>query len=61
MGFDGVLISDYGAVEEMISHGYAEDTAHAAQLALEAGVDIDMMSSAYLGNLAALVRGGAVP
>lgn len=61
MEFDGVLISDYGAVEEMISHGYAEDTAHAAQLALEAGVDIDMMSNAYLGKLAALVRDGALP
>ncbi|MBQ8640199.1 MAG: glycoside hydrolase family 3 C-terminal domain-containing protein [Lachnospiraceae bacterium] len=51
MGFDGVLISDYAAVEELIPHGIAADKREAAKLALEAGVDIDMMSDVYLHYL----------
>ena len=39
LGFDGVLISDYSAVEELIPHGIAEDKREAAKLAIEAGVE----------------------
>lgn len=60
MGFEGVLISDYAAVVEMINHGIAEDSREAAKLAIEAGVDIDMVSDAYLKYLAELVRSGEV-
>lgn len=60
MGFDGVLISDYGAVEEMVAHGFAEDCKEAAKLAIRAGVDIDMVSNAYIKYLAELVRSGEV-
>lgn len=60
MGFDGVLISDYGAVEEMVAHGFAEDCKDAAKLAIHAGVDIDMVSNAYVKYLADLVRCGEV-
>ena len=57
-GFDGVVISDYGAIGELIRHGVAADVAEAAALALNAGVDIDMMSLAYRDGLpAALDRG----
>ncbi|MBV8961985.1 MAG: glycoside hydrolase family 3 C-terminal domain-containing protein [Hyphomicrobiales bacterium] len=42
-GFSGVMISDYSAIAELITHGVAEDKAQAAALALDAGVDIDMM------------------
>lgn len=51
MGFDGVLISDYAAILEMIAHGYSEDVKDAARKALEAGVDIDMMTNVYAANL----------
>lgn len=47
LNFDGVLISDWDAISEVISHGVAADLAKAADLALTAGVDIDMMSFAY--------------
>jgi beta-glucosidase len=47
LGFDGVVISDYHAVAELLNHGVAADLAEAAALALKAGVDIDMMSDAY--------------
>ncbi len=61
MGFDGVLISDYSAVDEMINHGIAQDSREAAKLAIMAGVDIDMVSNAYVKYLAELVREGEVP
>ncbi len=60
MGFDGLLISDYSAVDEMISHGIAEDSREAAKLAILAGVDMDMVSNAYIRYLAELVRTGEV-
>ena len=60
MGFDGVLISDYSAVDEMIRHGIAEDSREAAKLAILAGVDMDMVSNAYVKYLAELVRDGEV-
>jgi beta-glucosidase len=57
-GFDGVMISDYNAIAELIPHGIAGDVAEAAALALKAGVDIDLMASAYTKGLpAALDRG----
>jgi beta-glucosidase len=57
-GFDGVIVSDYNAVAELIRHGVAGDLAEAAAAALRAGVDIDMMSGAYSqGLVPALARG----
>lgn len=44
-GFDGVVITDYAAIQELIVHGVAEDAGEAAFLAMEAGVDIDMKTS----------------
>ncbi|MHA3065406.1 beta-glucosidase BglX [Lacticaseibacillus saniviri] len=45
--FNGVLISDWDAIGELVHHGVAGDLSAAADLALKAGVDIDMMSFAY--------------
>jgi len=59
-GFDGVIVSDYGAVGELVRHGIAADAAEAAALALNAGVDLDMMSRAYLTSLPAALDGGLV-
>ena len=56
LGFDGVLISDWTAIEELIPHGYCEDRKDAAAKALHAGVDIDMMSGVYPQYLCRLVR-----
>lgn len=58
MGFDGVLISDYSAVVETISHGSSEDQRDAAKKSMIAGCDIDMMSECYLHQLEGLVRDG---
>lgn len=47
LGFDGVVISDWAAVIEMVAHRVAADKKEAAELAFEAGVDMDMMSDCY--------------
>ncbi|MCH4160278.1 MAG: beta-glucosidase BglX [Bifidobacterium sp.] len=60
-GFDGVVISDFGAVKEMIAHGVAADERDAAKLAIKAGVDIEMMTICYLRNLKELIESGEVP
>lgn len=60
MEFDGVLISDWAAIEELIYHGYAKDRKEAAGLAMNAGVDIDMMTGIYSKNLASLIEDGTV-
>ena len=57
-GFDGVLISDWGAVHELIPHGIAENGSEAARLALQAGVDIEMMTADYLTCGEEMVRRG---
>src|ERR1700753_2173294 len=60
LGFDGVVISDYNAIAELIHHGVAADIAEAAALALRAGVDIDMMSNAYNAGLPTALQRGLV-
>ena len=58
--FRGVVISDYSAVRELISHDAAGNEKEAAQLALNAGIDIEMMSICFLENGESLVRNGEV-
>jgi beta-glucosidase len=58
VGFDGVLISDYNAVAELLNHGVAADLVEAAALALNAGVDIDMTSGAYVQCLPEALKRG---
>ena len=60
MGFDGIVISDWGAVGEMVNHGFCEDRKEAAERALKAGVDIDMCSDCYADYLVDLVREGVI-
>ncbi|MDQ0391168.1 glycoside hydrolase family 3 N-terminal domain-containing protein [Labrys monachus] len=58
LGFEGVVISDYNAIAELLHHGVAADLAEAAALALQVGIDIDMVSNAYRKHLPeALARG----
>jgi beta-glucosidase len=59
-GFDGVIVSDYGAIAELMAHGVAADIAEAAALALQAGVDIDLMGDAYARGLPGALERGRV-
>src|ERR1019366_285453 len=60
LGFDGVLVSDYNAVAELIRHGVAPDLPEPAAQALKAGVDIDMMADAYRRGLPVALERGLV-
>jgi len=60
-GFDGVVVSDYTSVAELINHGFAANMKEAARLSILAGLDVDMMSNAYLDYLPELVNEGTVP
>ena len=55
-----MLISDFAAILETVAHRSSKDAADAAKKALEAGVDIDMMTSVYAANLCRLVEEGEV-
>lgn len=54
--WNGFIVSDWGSIGEMIAHGYAENKKHAAQIALNAGSDMDMESYAYEANLEKLLE-----
>lgn len=59
-GFDGVLVSDYTGVMELMHHGIAANPAEAGARALNAGVDIDMVSEIYRKDMPKAVRAGKV-
>src|SRR5687767_6963415 len=59
-GWNGLLVSDWTGVLELIPHGVAADSAAAGALAIRAGVDVDMVSRIYFNKLAPLVRSGRV-
>ncbi len=59
-GFNGFVVTDYTAINELVMHGFAEDRKHATELAIKAGVDQDMMSSANREFLEELANEGTV-
>lgn len=59
-GFKGFVVSDWGSIGEMVTHGYAKDKYEAAEDAIKAGSDMDMESRSYSGNLVKLVRDGRI-
>lgn len=59
--FQGFVVSDWGSIGEMVTHGYVADNRAAALAAINAGNDMDMESGAYGEHLAQLVSAGEVP
>lgn len=59
-GFDGTIISDWGAVSELIDHGVAADMKDAARLAFGNNCDIEMCTAAYAGHLKDLIEEGVL-
>jgi len=59
-GFDGIVVSDYTAIPEMIPHGFAADESDAARKALLAGVDMEMVSTTYFDHLKNLLATGHI-
>ena len=60
LGFNGFVVSDWGAVEQQIPMGFAENRRDAAKKAIGAGLDLDMCTKCYLENLESLVEDGEV-
>ena len=58
--FNGFIVSDWGSGMEMIDHGFAKDLNQVAELAANAGSDMDMESYAYVAHLKTLVENGKV-
>ncbi|HEX8140010.1 MAG TPA: beta-glucosidase BglX [Pyrinomonadaceae bacterium] len=56
--FDGFVVSDYESVRETLNHGVPANEAEAAQLALTAGVDMEMVSRLYNKHGAELIKQG---
>ena len=59
-GFKGIVISDSGAIRELIPHGLCENTKDASMAAWQAGVEMDMSSDCYLRNIDALIEEGHI-
>lgn len=60
-GFEGMMVSDWGSIPEMIFHGHAKDTAQAAAMAMNAGSDMDMEGRTYEKGLKRMIEEGSVP
>lgn len=54
--YDGLLVSDWGSIQQMIPHGFCADLKEAGEKAAIAGVDMDMMSYAYINHLEELIK-----
>ncbi|WP_235540279.1 glycoside hydrolase family 3 N-terminal domain-containing protein [Paenibacillus sp. Root52] len=59
LGFNGILISDYGSIDEIVAHGNAKDSKEAAKKALDATMDIEMVTRSY-DHLSDLIEQGIV-
>ncbi|SHI09511.1 beta-glucosidase BglX [Ferrimonas marina] len=59
-GFEGFVVTDYTAVNELVPHGYARDDKHAAEIAFNAGADMDMVGKSYMDYMKELVQEGRV-
>ncbi|MBK6948830.1 MAG: glycoside hydrolase family 3 C-terminal domain-containing protein [Haliscomenobacter sp.] len=59
-GFDGFVVTDYTSINEMVDHGIVANEKDAAELSLDAGVDMDMQGATYYNYLLELVREGRI-
>jgi beta-glucosidase len=59
-GFTGFVVSDYTGINELVPHGIAEDEKHAAELAVNAGIDMDMTGATFIKYLKKSVEEGKV-
>ena len=58
-GFDGLLVTDYNSIGEMLPHGVA-GLREASAMALDAGTDMDMVSGGFYGTLKESLEKGDV-
>lgn len=59
-GFDGLVVTDWASANEMINHGFAANPAEVAMKAVNAGVDMEMVSYTFVKELPELIKAGKV-
>ena len=59
-GFDGLVVTDWNSMGEMIAHGFGVDRKDVACKAANVGVDMDMMTFGFISHLEELVASGCV-
>lgn len=59
-GFQGFVVTDYTSINEMVPHGYAKDLKQAGEMAINAGVDMDLQGAVFMDHLAKSVADGSV-
>ncbi|MDE7119173.1 MAG: glycoside hydrolase family 3 C-terminal domain-containing protein, partial [Muribaculaceae bacterium] len=60
-GYDGLMVSDWGSIQQMMPHGYSATAADATRSGIMAGVDMDMENHLYDTLLKGMVESGQVP
>ena len=60
LGFNGFVISDWCAIQQLKNHGVAENDKQAAELSLNAGIDMDMVDECYIDYVAELIEEGKI-
>lgn len=58
--YNGMVVSDWGSIGEMINHGFAANRKDAAEIAVKAGVDMEMATTCYTDNLKSLLEEGRI-
>ncbi len=59
-GFKGFVVTDYTSINEMVAHGFAKNEKEAGELAINAGVDMDMQGAVYYNYLKKSIEEGKV-
>ena len=59
-GWDGVIVSDWGSIQMMRAHGYAQDLKACALAAIKTKHDVEMCSTAFWEHIPALIEEGLV-
>jgi beta-glucosidase len=59
-GYEGMVVTDYTAINELVPHGFARDEKHAGELSLIAGIDMDMQGAVFYNYLKESLEEGKV-
>lgn len=59
-GFDGMVVSDWKSMDEMINHGFCADEREVALRSAKAGLDMEMVGHCYINHIASLIEEGAL-
>ena len=60
LGFNGFVVSDWGSIVKLKVQGVAADNKDCAEIAMNAGVDMDMCTESYYANVEALIEEGKI-